>query len=253
MPIIYCVPPPKKTYIFIFLITPVTLYTTLVTIELKSTSLGRDSRLVQVFMNIREIKLLVLDDRPVFRGFFDLLLADMKLQKPNFFGSYIDYKKAVSTDSLGILATHLLPPDASIDDKKSGHQNFIYGENFTPKCLHWWIDRGATGLWDLRDSVEDCKVALQAILHGEVGYSPTIQKILTEEEAKYGLHKLSKREMQVAQLLVVGRSTRDVAKELGTTEGTIKNQRKAVYKKLGIIRATQLPAAMGNGYAHPKK
>jgi hypothetical protein len=38
---------------------------------------------------------------------------------------------------------------------------------------------------------------------------------------------------------------KQVAAALGTSEGTVKNQRKAVYKKLGIIRATQLAGAMG--------
>jgi DNA-binding CsgD family transcriptional regulator len=53
--------------------------------------------------------------------------------------------------------------------------------------------------------------------------------------------------------LVLGNSTRDVAKELGVTEGTIKNQRKSVYRKLGIVRSSQLPHAMGNGFAHLHK
>ncbi|NBT23206.1 DNA-binding response regulator, partial [bacterium] len=44
--------------------------------------------------------------------------------------------------------------------------------------------------------------------------------------------------MQVAQMLVRGSSAQQVAKKLGTTEGTIKNQRKAIYQKLKIVRAT---------------
>jgi DNA-binding NarL/FixJ family response regulator len=46
-------------------------------------------------------------------------------------------------------------------------------------------------------------------------------------------------------MLVKGLSAKQVAAALGTSEGTVKNQRKAVYKKLGIIRATQLAGAMG--------
>jgi DNA-binding NarL/FixJ family response regulator len=38
-----------------------------------------------------------------------------------------------------------------------------------------------------------------------------------------------------------------VAKKNGTTEGTVKNQRKAIYQKLKIVRATQLAWAMGHG------
>jgi DNA-binding NarL/FixJ family response regulator len=53
--------------------------------------------------------------------------------------------------------------------------------------------------------------------------------------------------MQVAQLLVRGYSAEQVAKKNGTTEGTIKNQRKSIYQKLKIVRSTQLAWAMGNG------
>jgi len=57
--------------------------------------------------------------------------------------------------------------------------------------------------------------------------------------------KLSRREAEVARMLVKGFSAKQVAAALGTSEGTVKNQRKAVYRKLGIVRATQLAGAMG--------
>ena len=60
-----------------------------------------------------------------------------------------------------------------------------------------------------------------------------------------GISRLSRRETEVARMLVKGFSAKQVAAALGTSEGTVKNQRKAVYKKLGIIRATQLAGAMG--------
>jgi DNA-binding NarL/FixJ family response regulator len=58
--------------------------------------------------------------------------------------------------------------------------------------------------------------------------------------------------MQVAQILVRGATAEQAAKKLGTTEGTIKNQRKAIYQTLRIERATQLPWAMGNGVGRKK-
>ena len=88
---------------------------------------------------------------------------------------------------------------------------------------------------------------LSAVLAGCEAATPAAKSALEESNEKHGLHLLSKREMQVAQHLVRGLSAEQVAKKLGTTVGTIKNQRKAVYGKLKIQRATQLPWAMGNG------
>jgi DNA-binding NarL/FixJ family response regulator len=88
---------------------------------------------------------------------------------------------------------------------------------------------------------------------GKLGRSPSVLKALHDANPKIGMHRLSKRELLVAEQLVQGKSTRDVARELKVTEGTIKNQRKSVYKKLGIVRSTQLPIAMGNGFAHFRK
>ena len=83
--------------------------------------------------------------------------------------------------------------------------------------------------------------------------SRSIEKVVSGSDLKVGMHRLSKRELQVAKMLVLGNSTREVAKQLGVTEGTIKNQRKSVYRKLGIVRSSQLPHAMGNGFAHLQK
>ena len=71
-----------------------------------------------------------------------------------------------------------------------------------------------------------------------------MRQILNQGLGK-GLSRLSRRETEVARMLVKGFSAKQVAAALGTTEGTIKNQRKSVYRKLGIVRATQLAGAMG--------
>lgn len=124
----------------------------------------------------------------------------------------------------------------------------VYGDYFTPNCTPWWIGRGAWGVWDLRDGFETIQGFLNEASEMEFK-SPTVVREVNGSTHLHGMHLLSKRELQVAKRLVRGNSTREVAKELGVTEGTVKNQRKSVYRKLGIIRSSQLPLAMGNGFA----
>ena len=169
------------------------------------------------------------------------------------FNDYADLAKNIHPDSICFLAVHLLPVDVPIPSLRERAVSVVYGENFTPNCVHWWLDRGAVGIWDLKDSFEDIQSGLSSVTDGKPVLSRSIEKVVSGSDLKVGMHRLSKRELQVAKMLVLGNSTREVAKQLGVTEGTIKNQRKSVYRKLGIVRSSQLPHAMGNGFAHLQK
>jgi DNA-binding CsgD family transcriptional regulator len=116
----------------------------------------------------------------------------------------------------------------------------------------WWKERGAKGLLDFRDGPDEWLNCVNQVLDGKLSQTPTAKSALDANDSKRGLQLLSKREMQVAQLLVRGFSAEQVAKKNGTTEGTIKNQRKSIYQKLKIVRSTQLAWAMGNGVRAPR-
>jgi len=166
---------------------------------------------------------------------------------------YAHLVKSIQPNSVCFLAVHLVPIDVLIPSVREQVVSVVYGENFTSNCVHWWLDRGATGMWDLKDRIEDIQGGLSTATEANPIFSRSIEKALQEGNQKVGMHRLSKRELQVAKVLVLGNSTREASKKLGVTEGTIKNQRKSVYRKLGIVRASQLPHAMGNGFAHLQK
>lgn len=145
------------------------------------------------------------------------------------------------------LSTRLASAEGSILPKGSKAVAALFDDNFSASTARWWKGRGAKGLFDLRDKPEEWGTSLHALLQGQGGETPSAKRALEEGHENCGLHILTRREMEVAQHLVRGCSAAQVAKKLGTTQGTIKNQRKAVYEKLKIDRATQLPWAMGNG------
>lgn len=148
---------------------------------------------------------------------------------------------------LVFISTRIPPTEGRILPKQCSGAPIVFDDNFTPLTAVWWKDRGAKGLLDFRDGPDEWLNCVKEVLDGKVSQSPTARSALEANDSKRGLQLLSKREMQVAQLLVRGYSAEQVAKKNGTTEGTIKNQRKSIYEKLKIVRATQLAWAMGNG------
>lgn len=54
------------------------------------------------------------------------------------------------------------------------------------------------------------------------------------------LAKLSARELQIAEAVAVGKRNRDIAEEIGTTEGSIKVYLHRIYEKLGVGSRTEL-------------
>jgi DNA-binding NarL/FixJ family response regulator len=191
--------------------------------------------------------MVVLEERALIRSLLmDWLSRELKCATEYIF-EYEKLNLVASKGCVVLLSSRLLPFDKKIISNKKGVNPVVYGDSFSPTTVLWWRERGAHGLLDWQDSPEDWKESLERVFDGHTAETPSVKEALRKAQADVGLQTLTRREMEVAQLLVKGSSAKQVAKKLGTTEGTIKNQRKSVYRKLGIVRATQLPWAMGNG------
>jgi len=170
--------------------------------------------------------------------------------------AHVPHPHAMERDHLGarvcLISARTAPTEGPILPKGSSSIPIVFDDNFSHQTALWWQERGAKGLLDFRDSPDDWVNCIRTVLDGGIALTPTAKVALDESNSKHGLQALSRREMQVAQILVRGATAEQAAKKLGTTEGTIKNQRKAIYQKLRIERATQLPWAMGNGVARKK-
>ena len=62
---------------------------------------------------------------------------------------------------------------------------------------------------------------------------------LVRDPAAPPLARLSERELALVRLLVEGRSNKEMARELGLAESTVKNQLSLVFRKLGGQDRTQ--------------
>jgi DNA-binding NarL/FixJ family response regulator len=60
------------------------------------------------------------------------------------------------------------------------------------------------------------------------------------------LRSLTVRERQVANMVRLGISNREIARKLGVAEGTIKNHLHNIYRKVGVPNRTTLTAKIGS-------
>jgi DNA-binding NarL/FixJ family response regulator len=191
--------------------------------------------------------LIILEERAAIRSLLmDWLTREFKCEA-ECISAYEKLNLMASRGCVALLSSRLLPFDKKIVSNKKKITPVVYGDAFSPTTVLWWQERGVHGLLDWQDGPGDWKASLERLFDGHEADTPSVTAALRKARSDVGLQALTRREMEVAQLLVKGSSAKQVAKKLGTTEGTIKNQRKSVYRKLGIVRATQLPWAMGNG------
>jgi len=191
--------------------------------------------------------LIILEERAAIRSLLmDWLTRELKCEAKCIF-EYEKLNLVASRGCVALLSSRLVPFDKKIVPNKKRITPVVYGDSFSPTTVLWWQERGAHGLLDWQDGPEEWKASLVRLFDGHEAETPSVTAAFRKARSDVGLQALTRREMEVAQLLVKGSSAKQVAKKLGTTEGTIKNQRKSVYRKLGIVRATQLPWAMGNG------
>ena len=197
-----------------------------------------------------QLRVAVLEDREAVRCILKNVFVEPLNCELEYLSCYENMKDIKGKPDIIFLSAQLVPYDEMIRHRQEGVKSIVFGESFAATSVLWWRKRGADGLMDLRDGPETWRDCLAQVLQGRSAATPSAEDAILNSDPEVGLQALTRREMEVAQYLVLGRSAEEAAKTFGTSVGTIKNQRKSVYRKLGIVRATQLPWAMGNGIPH---
>ena len=198
-------------------------------------------------MSPSSLRAVLLEDREAIRYTLKKILAEPLNCELEYLSCYKNMKEIRDKPDIFFFSAQLVPYGELIRHRHEGVKSIVFGESFTPTSVLWWRKRGADGLMDLQDGPETWRDCLTEVLQGRSAATPSAEGAILNSDPEVGLQALTRREMEVAQYLVLGRSAEQAAKTFGTSVGTIKNQRKSVYRKLGIVRATQLPWAMGNG------
>ena len=102
------------------------------------------------------------------------------------------------------------------------------------------IRAGAIG-YALKDTRgEELKAAIRAAAQGQVFLSPqAATRLLREVRAPEAPEALTGRESDILRLLAIGLANKDISRELGIGQGTVKTHVSNVLAKLGVQSRTQ--------------
>ncbi|HEX6342266.1 response regulator transcription factor [Umezawaea sp.] len=115
------------------------------------------------------------------------------------------------------------------------------------------IEAGATGYLLKETSRAELVRAVEAAARGQAVLSPAVATRLVEQVRRPAPAPLSRRELEVLELISRGSTNREAAKRLFISETTVKTHLLHVYAKLGVNdRAAAVAAAFSCGYLTPQ-
>jgi len=117
------------------------------------------------------------------------------------------------------------------------------------------VKNGARALLNAYASPNNINQAVKAVLGGNIWLYPEFiqmmirQSTMAPEQGHDELRQLSAREREVAEMVALGMSNKEIAQMADITEPTVKSHLKTVYEKLGVSTRLEL-AIMVNNVKH---
>jgi DNA-binding NarL/FixJ family response regulator len=105
------------------------------------------------------------------------------------------------------------------------------------------VSYGVSGFIDMNCTLHELKEAFQKILHNQNYYCELVwNKILNQDEeiASPAQFSLTKREIEIVESLLDGKSTVEISRELGLSPHTVQTHRKNCFKKLKVKSLSEL-------------
>mgnify|MGYP001080391491 CR=1 FL=1 len=120
------------------------------------------------------------------------------------------------------------------------------------------LKAGASAYITKNTDAEEIKEAVQAVLSGSLYVSPQLAQMLVIhglfDQSKSPLSELSKRELQIAELITSGKRANEVAETLNISPKTINTYKYRIYEKLGVTNDVELTlAAVKYGLVDPSE
>lgn len=128
----------------------------------------------------------------------------------------------------------------------------VISSDETMKSVQAVISAGASGYIPKSSSPAVMQHAIRLVLSGGIYLPPQLMLAerpeVDEKPVGCALDRLSGRQTDVLRLLAGGMSTKQVCRELGLSEGTIKTHTAAIFRTLGVnnrVEATNVARQMG--------
>lgn len=204
----------------------------------------------------RPVQLFVVDDHPAFRAGLRAMLNDA----PRFVVT-----GEAGTVSEAVSLHQKLNPDVTLMDmnlqaesgveairqiiaQRAEARVIVLSTFDMSEDIHLAFEAGARAYLLKDASREEIMEAIEAVHAGERFVPPKIEQRLNERRARPAL---SAKELEILQLLVQGRSNKEIGADLNITEFTVKGHLKNIYLKLQVSDRTEAAIkAVWEGLVH---
>jgi two-component system nitrate/nitrite response regulator NarL len=193
------------------------------------------------------MKFLVIDDHPVFREGIAALLRQLPetcevLQS----GDGADaLELAAATNDIDLVLVDLRMQGASglqvlqqLQRQRPGLPVVVVSSSEDPDDMHRCLAAGARGYCPKSSSPATLRLALNVVLAGGI-YTPPMLTPETGVATAKTDRLLTPRQQQVLQALCRGLSNKQIARELGMEEPTVKGHVSAAFRILNVVSRTQ--------------
>lgn len=201
------------------------------------------------------MKILIADDHELFLKGLEIILTDMADDVSIYLAkSYTDiFLILEEEENFDLIITDLAMPGASwthgiekINNLAPNTPIIIISAVFEPKVVQKTIETGVSGFVHKTSSNEKIKDAIRSVLKGNMYIPPELlvdetKKMLSlTDEIKVIDNdcNFSQRQLDVLNYISKGLSNKQIAYELGITEGTIKAYVTDIFKKLNVFNRT---------------
>ena len=202
------------------------------------------------------IQLLVVDDHPAFRAGLRAMLNDA----PRF-----AVVGEAGTVNQAVVLHQKLKPDVTLMDlnlqdesgvdairqlitQRADSRVIVLSTFDMSEDIHLAFEAGARAYLLKDSSRAEIIAAIEAVHAGERFVPPKIEQRLAERRARPGL---SAKELEILQLIVQGRSNKEIGADLNITEFTVKGHLKNIFLKLQVSDRTEAAIkAVWEGLVH---
>ena len=208
------------------------------------------------------ITLLIVDDHPVVRdGLREMFTADPRFEVLGEAANGNDALRQVGRLAPDVVLMDLRMPEmggveaiAALRAKAPTVRVLVLTTFDTDSDVLPAIEAGATG-YLLKDAPRDELFrAVVAAANGQAVLSPAVATRLMGQMRQPASEPLSQRELEVLELIALGSTNREAARQLFISEATVKTHLLHVYAKLGVNdRAAAVATAFERGYLTTKR
>jgi two-component system, NarL family, response regulator len=205
----------------------------------------------------RNVRVLIADDQSIVREGLTALLSrqrDLKVVAeardwPGLFTQVIRQRPDITVADLHMPGTPgAAAAIAEILEQSPTAKIVVYSTLFAEEEVLQVIRAGARGyILKSESGTEDLLMCIRAVVKGQVWIHPAVAASLAE---RITTRSLTKRENNVLQLVVGGKSNKEIASVLSVTEGTVKVHMNHIFGKLGVTsRTAAITKALQRGLA----